>query len=159
MLPAQMEEVQLCWKATATFTGPGGSKFPPLGPEISPEIHCLLCLGVSLPIPVLALFYTITMWTQLSVTPIAKSCSAGTKSTFPVDGQLFESVVIHWCSRNYLPEACQTFLCPCKILSDFHDFVSQFLCPPVAMKLSRELHGCSWIINTDNHLFSPTTIK
>ena len=120
-----------------------------------PEIHCLLCLGVSLPIPGLALFYTITMWTQLSVTPIAKNCSAGTKSTFPVDGQLFESVVIHWCNRNYLPEACQTFLCPCKILSDFHDFVSLFLCPSVAMKLSRELHGCSWIINTrQSSLFS-----
>jgi hypothetical protein len=54
------------------------------------EIRCLLCLGVSLPIPVLVLSCTITMWTQLSVTLITRSCSVGARSTFPVDGQLFE---------------------------------------------------------------------
>jgi hypothetical protein len=56
-----------------------------------PEIRCLLYLGASLPIPVLVLFCTIIMWTQLSVTPITRSCSVGTRLTFPVDGQLFES--------------------------------------------------------------------
>jgi hypothetical protein len=55
------------------------------------KIRFLLCLGVSLPIPVLVLSCTITMWTQLSVTPITRSCSVGTRSTFPVDGQWFES--------------------------------------------------------------------